>query len=369
MRGSDTVHEQLFSFSRLEDLIPATHPLRVIRKWVNDALGDMNVLFDQMYAADHKGGRPSIAPEKLMRAMLLQVFYSVRSERQLMEQVRYNMLFRWFIGLAMDDRVWDASVFSKNRERFIEHEAIVELFNRTLATARERGWLSEEHFSVDGTLIQAWAGQKSFRRKDGSDADGPSGDFRGDKRCNDTHASSTDPDARLFRKGNTGAELRYMGHAMIENRNALVVNALVSTADGFAEREAAKGMLADAVQCVPEGKTVTLGADKGYDVKEFVLACQRLGVTPHIARNIEHQGGSAVPEAIAATESYAISQQKRKRIEPVFGWGKLIGPLRQVMVRGLERVDQLHVLTMTAFNLTRMRTLDRLAAHVRPEFA
>jgi len=366
MRGSDTVHEQLFSFSRLENLIPASHPLRVIRTWVNAALVEMSEVLDRMYAEDHKGGRPSIAPEKLMRAMLLQVLYSVRSERQLMEQVRYNMLFRWFIGLAMDDRVWDPSVFSKNRERFVEHEPIVELFNRTLDTARARGWLSEEHFSVDGTLIQAWAGQKSFRRKDGSDGDASGEDFRGQKRSNDTHASTTDQDARLSRKGNTGAELRYMGHALIENRNALVVNAQVSTADGHAEREAAKSMLADAVQCVPEGKTVTVGADKGYDVQEFVSACEALGVVPHIARNTAHPGGSAVPEAIAATEGYAISQQKRKRIEIVFGWSKLIGPIRQVMLRGLERVDQLHMLTMTAFNLTRMRTLDRLAPQIRP---
>jgi transposase len=366
MRGSDAVHEQLFSFSRLEDLIPANHPLRVIRTWVNAALVDMNDMLDQMYAAGHKGGRPSIAPEKLVRAMLLQVLYSVRSERQLMEQVRYNMLFRWFIGLAMDDRVWDPSVFSKNRERFIEHEPIVELFNHTLDTARRRGWLSEEHFSVDGTLIQAWAGHKSFRRKDGSDDDAPGGDFRGTTRSNETHASTTDPDARLSRKGGMGAELRYMGHALIENRNALVVNAQVSTVDGHAEREAAKSMLADAVQSAPEGTTLTVGADKGYDVAEFVSACQELGVVPHVARNTAHQGGSAVPEAIAATESYAISQQKRKRIEIVFGWSKLIGPLRQVMLRGFERVDQLHMLTMTAFNLTRMRTLDRFAAQVRP---
>lgn len=361
MRGPDTFTEGLFTMRRLDDFVPADHPLRRIRVMVNEALAKMDGLFSRMYEADVKRGRPSIAPEKLLRAMLLQILFSIRSERQLMEQTQYNMLFRWFIGLAMDDAVWVPTLFSKNRQRLIEHDAVVAFFNEVLETAENKDWLSGEHFSVDGTLIQAWAGHKSFVRKDGDD-DGDSGDFKGQKRSNDTHESKTDPDSKLYRKGKTGSELRYMGHTLTDNRHGLVVNAMVTQADGFAEREAAKAMIMDARQATASPDTeVTLGADKGYDAAEFIEAPHRMKVTPHVAQNKSGRR-SAVADEIAQSEGYAISQRKRKLIEQGFGWAKFVGPIRQVMVRGIKKVDQLFVLTMAAYNLVRMRTL----AEVRP---
>jgi transposase len=362
MRGADTFTESLFTMRHLEDFVPADHPLRPIRKMVNEALVKMDGLFAQMYEADIKGGRPSIAPEKLLRAMLVQVFYSVRSERQLMEQTQYNLLFRWFIGLAMDDAVWVPSVFTKNRERLIAHDAVIALFKHVLQVAQQQDWLSGEHFSVDGTLIQAWAGHKSFSAKDGAGDDGAN--FKGKSRSNDTHASSTDADARLYRKGNTGSELRYMGHTLSDNRHGLIANAMVTIADGHAEREAAKVMIDDAKQAAHPRAQITLGADKGYDAAEFIEALTAMKVLPHVAQNTS-QRSSAVPQHIAASDGYVISQQKRKLIEQGFGWAKLVGPIRQVMVRGLKRVAQLFVLTMAAYNLTRMRTLGQ----IRPQMA
>jgi len=360
MRGADTFTESLFTMRHLDDFVPASHPLRPIRKMVNAALLKMDALLSRMYEADIKGGRPSIAPEKLLRAMLIQILYSVRSERHLMEQTQYNLLFRWFIGLSMDDAVWVPSVFSKNRERLIEHDAVIELFNQVLQMADEQDLLSGEHFSVDGTLIQAWAGHKSFCAKDGSDG-GDAGNFKGQRRSNDTHQSTTDEDARLYRKGNTASELRFMGHTLSDNRHGLIASALVTIADGHAERDAAKAMISDASQAAADHAQLTLGADKGYDAKEFVQALQEMNVQPHIAQNKSNRS-SAVPEQIAQTQGYSLSQQKRKLIEQGFGWAKLIGPIRQVMVRGLEKVDQLFVLTMTAYNLTRMRTLGQIRA-------
>lgn len=362
MRGADTFTEGLFTLKKLDDFVPANHPLRVIRTMVNKALAEMGDLFAQMYEDDTKGGRPSIAPEKLLRAMLLQVLYSIRSERQLMEQTQYNLLFRWFIGLSMDDSVWVPTVFTKNRERLIEHDAVVAFFNEVLKQADKKKWLSKEHFSVDGTLIQAWAGHKSFVRKDGKDDD-DGRDFRGKSRSNETHESSTDPDSRLFRKGKTASELRFMGHTLMENRNGLIVNALVTQADGHAEREAAKVMVADVRQVKPEGE-ITLGADKGYDAAEFIQALQDMKITPHVAQNKSNRK-SAVPDEIANTEGYGISMQKRKLIEQAFGWAKFIGPIRQVMVRGIKKVDQVFMMAMAAYNLVRMRTL----AQVRLEGA
>ena len=267
--------------------------------------------------------------------MLLQVLYSVRSERMLMEQIQYNMLFRWFVGLAMDDAVWVPTVFTKNRQRLIAHDAVVELFNQIVAQADEQELLSGEHFSVDGTLIQAWAGHKSFvpkDRKDGDDSDGAN--FRNQRRSNETHESSTDGDARLYRKGKTASELRFMGHTLTDNRNGLVVNAMVTQADGHAEREAAKAMINDARQALPgdDPITITLGADKGYDAKEFIDALQEMNVLPHVAQNKSGRQ-SAVPDRIADSEGYAISQQKRKLIEQGFGWAKTVGHMRQVLVR------------------------------------
>jgi transposase len=360
MRGTDTFTESPFTLHRLEDFVPPDHPLRAIRQMVNEALGKMDGLFSGMYEPHNKGGRPSIAPEKLMRAMLLQVFYSIRSERQLMEQVQYNLLYRWFIGLAMEEAVWVPTVFSKNRERLLAHDTVIELFNHVVQSADEQGWLSGEHFSVDGTLIQAWAGHKSFVRKGDSDEPGSGGSFKGHKRSNETHESSTDADARLYRKGKTASELRFMGHTLSDNRHGLIASALVTQADGYAEREAAKAMIQDARQVVPDEEIeITLGADKGYDAQEFIEACLAMGVTPHVAQNTSGRR-SAVPDAIAQTDGYAVSQQKRKLIEQGFGWAKTVGGIRQVMVRGLERVDQMFVLTMAAYNLTRMRTLGQL---------
>ena len=373
MRGADTFTESLFTMRKLEDFVPAKHPLREIRKTANTALEKLGPVLTAMYAADVKGGRPSIAPEKLLRAMLLQVLFSVRSERQLMEQVHYNLLFRWFIGLAMDDAVWVPTVFTKNRERLIEHDAVIKFFNEVVAIAQQRDLLSGEHFSVDGTLIQAWAGHKSFvpkdddERGDGGNGDNTSssGDFKGQRRSNDTHASTTDGDARLYRKGNTASELRYMGHTLSDNRHGLIASAMVTTADGFAEREAAKAMINDARQALGDDeRDVTLGADKGYDAKEFIDACVAMNVTPHVAQNTSGRK-SAVPDEIAHTEGYAISQRKRKLIEQGFGWAKTVGGIRQVMVRGLKRVDQMFVLTMAAYNLVRMRGLEK----VRPQCA
>jgi transposase len=324
----------------------------------------MDDVFARMYEADVKGGRPSIAPEKLVRALLLQVLYSVRSERMLVEQISYNMLFRWFVGLPMDGSVWDHSTFSKNRDRLLEHDVLVLLFNETVETARERGYLSGEHFSVDGTLIQAWAGHKSFVPKASPDDDdtppdeppAPNDNWRGRKRSNETHQSTTDEQARLFRKSKgTGAMLCYMGHVLTDNRHGLVVNAQVTLATGTAERDAAEMMLADAASVAPLG--ITVGADKNYDTAGFVASCRANCVTPHVAPNDGRPGGSAIDERTTRWPGYAVSQQKRKRIEQVFGWGKTVGRIRQVMYRGLERVDQLFVLTQVGYNLTRMRTL------------
>ncbi len=313
-----------------------------------------------MYEADIKGGRPSLAAEKLLRAMLIQILYSIGSERQLMGQVQYNLLFRWFIGLSMDDEVWAPTVFTKNRERLIKHDAVVEFFNEVVAIAEKKCLLSGEHFSVDGTLIQAWAGHKSLVRKDGDDQgdDGSSADdFKGSKRSNETHQSKTDPDARLYRKGKTASELRYMGHTMTDNRRGLVVNARVTHADGHAEREAAKTMINDARQAADiVSIEITLGADKGYDAWEFIEAFQQMKVTPHVAPNTSGRR-SAMPDKLAPSVGYAISQQKRKLIEQGFGWAKTVLRMRQVMVRALKKVDQKFVLNMAAYNLVRMRSL------------
>lgn len=369
MRGSDTFTESLFTLSTLDSFIPASHPLRPIRVMVNEALSKMNELFGRMYAEDARGGRPSIAPEKLLRAMLLQIFYSVRSERQLMEQTQYNLLFRWFIGLAMDDTVWVASVFSKNRERLLEHDAVIELFNQVLLIADQKNLLSGEHFSVDGTLIQAWASQKSFRPKEGDgNTEEPvptSVDFKGERRSNETHQSSTDPESRSYRKGNTAAKLSFMAHGLMDNRHGLVASGCVTQADGYAEREAAKAMLGDVRQVTPDDAVeITIGADKGYDAAEFIEACEKIKVTPHVAQNNTNRK-SAVADSIASTVGYAISIQKRKLIEQVFGWGKTVGQLARLMVRGMQRVDQMVMLTFAAYNLTRMRTLGQ----VRPKAA
>lgn len=303
MRGADAYNEALFSTVRLEDFVPLNHPLRPIRVWVNEALAAMNAKLSAIYEADIKGGRPSIAPEKLMRAMLLQVLYSVRSERQLVEQIQYNLLFRWFVGLAIEDTVWNHSVFSKNRDRLIDHDAVTELFNATVEMANKRGLLSGEHFSVDGTLIQAWASHKSMRREDGSDSDRPPEDWRGDPRSNDTHESTGDPESRLYRKSQAAPALpSYLGHVLTDNRHGLVVNVQASTSDGTAERDVAAQMLADVAAL---GKRVNVGADKAFYTKGFVKACREINVTPHVAQNLNRNGGSAIDGRTTRHPGYA----------------------------------------------------------------
>lgn len=349
------MQETLFTFAKLEDFIPADHPLRPVRELVNQALRQLNGLFNTIYA---DSGRASIAPEKLLRALLLQVFYSVRSERLLMEQIRYNMLFRWFIGLSIDDAVWDHSTFSKNRDRLLEHEVVEQFFTEVMTIADQNGLLSKEHFSVDGTLIQAWASHKSFVPKDGPDDQTPSGggrnaqsDWKGKKRSNETHASTTDPDARLYKKSdNAPAILCYQGHVLMENRSGLVVGAVASHANGTAERTCAVRLL----ECLPGRHRKTLGADKAYDTRDFVADCRARRVTPHVARNEGRTGGSALDGRTARHVGYAISQTKRARIEEHFGWGKTVGRIKQTVFRGLQRVDQQFKLTMAASNLRRM---------------
>lgn len=361
MRGSDGMQEGLFTLAKLEDFVPADHPLRAIRLIVNMALTGLNELFSAIYA---DSGRASIAPEKLLRAMLIQVFFSIRSERQLMEQVRYNLLFRWFIGLAIDDAVWDHSVFSKNRDRLLQHSVVEHFFTEVMRVADQRQLLSKEHFSVDGTLIQAWASQKSFVPKDEGDGPGTGGgatggrnqdtDWKGRRRSNDTHASTTDPDARLFKKGHgQPAILAYQGHALMENRSGLVVSAVVTHADGFGERAAAIAML----DTVPGEHRKTLGADKNYDTRGFVAACRERRTTPHVASHTTRCGGSAIDARTTRHPSYKASQIVRKRIEEHFGWAKTVGRIRQTVFRGLGRVDQQFKLTMTASNLVRMARL------------
>lgn len=358
------MQEALFTVARLEDFVPADHPLRQIRQLVNEALVRLNGLFNVVYADT---GRASIAPEKLLRAMLVQVFFSVRSERQLMEQVRYNLLYRWFIGLAIDDEVWSHSTFSKNRDRLLEHAVVESFFTEVMTLADQRGLLSREHFSVDGTLIQAWASHKSFVPKDGSSDDANGGgpgrnaqaDWKGKPRSNDTHASTTDPDARLFRKShNTAAVMCYQGHLLMENRSGLVVAALVTHADGMGERAAALAML----DAVPGKHVKTVGADKAYDTSDFIAACRQRRVTPHVAANDARRGGSAIDGRTTRHSGYAISQLIRKRIEEHFGWGKTVGRIRQTLYRGLKRVDQHFKLTMTASNIVRMARMFGTAA-------
>ena len=355
MRGSDERTGSLFSFVDLEERVPKRHPLRKIRQIVNDALAALDGDFAKLYSCE---GRPSIAPEKLLRASLLQAFFSVRSERQLMEQLDYNLMFRWFVGLGIDDAVWDATVFTKNRDRLLDAEVAAKFMAAVLAHREVKPLLSSDHFSVDGTLVEAWASLKSFRAKDGSDeppSPGRNGerDFHGEKRTNDTHASTTDPDAKLYRKSsNTAAKLSYIGHALAENRHGLIVEADATKATSRAEREAALAMIER--HDPGSERRLTLGADKNYDTAGFVAECRRLCVTPHVAAKVKH---SAIDRRTMRHAAYATSQQKRKLIEEAFGWAKTIAGLAKVKVRGLARVRHCFTLAMTAYNLIRMPKL------------
>lgn len=356
MRGSERQGGELFSYVSLEDRVPKSHPLRKIRKLVDKALQSLDETFDSIYS-EH--GRPSIPPEHLIRASLLQVFFSIRSERLLMEQLDYNLLFRWFVGLSADERVWDASTFSKNRDRLVQADVGKALFDEIVGLARRKRLLSSEHFSVDGTLIAAWASQKSVRRTDGSDDDNPDGsgrnasrNFHGEKRSNKTHQSRTDPEALLARKGNTHpTRPSFMGHILMENRNGLIVDAALTQATGTAERDTAL----DFAQQLRSRST--LGADRGYDTRGFVAGLRAQQVTPHIAQNTKRPGGSALDGRTTRHAGYAHSQRIRKRVEEPFGWGKTVGGLRQTKYRGIKRVRQHFVTTMAAFNLVRLLKL------------
>jgi transposase len=356
MRGSDQQQSHVFSYISPEQRVRKDHPLRPIRAMVDEILKQLSPQFQKMYA---KVGRPSIPPEQLLRAQLLQMLYSVRSERLLMEEMDYNILFRWFVGLNLDDPVWDATVFTKNRDRLLEAEVAKEFLARVVAQAREKGWTSDEHFTVDGTLLEAWAGAKSFQRKDKDssppdDPGNPTVDFHGEKRSNQTHESKSDPNALLARKSKgKEAKLSYSGNLLVENRNGLIVSSLVWEATGTAERDAAMAML----QEVPGNGRVTVGGDKGFDTAEFVRECRNMRVTPHVAQNLGRRGGSSIDDRTTRHAGYRISQKKRKRIEECFGWLKTIALLRKVRHRGTLKVDWMFTFACAAYNLVRMRTL------------
>ena len=373
----------MFSYVDLEERIPAGHPLRKIREFVNAALTALDAAFAELYSAD---GRPSIAPERLLRAALIQILFSIRSERQLMEQMQYNLLFRWFVGLGIDDPVWVPTVFTKNRDRLLNTDIARQFLAAILAHRDVAPLLSDEHFSVDGTLIEAWASMKSFKPKAGADgseppagSDGPGeataeaqadeaaasaetpaadkgrnaeADFHGQKRSNETHASVTDPDARLYRKGEgKEAKLCYMGHALMENRSGLVIEACLTHADGHAERNAALAMIEPRAD---RPARITLGADKGYDVQDFVNELRSMNVTPHVAAKSK---GSAIDGRTMRHAGYAISQRIRKRIEEPFGWSKTVGLEAKTMLRGLERVGGQFIFNLAAYNLVRLPSL------------
>jgi len=380
LRGEDIRQGALFSYRAIEDRIPPEHGIRRLREYCDLILERLSSEFDKIYSPE---GRPSIPPERLLRALLLQVIYTIRSERQLMEQLDYNLMFRWFVGLGMDDEVWDATVYTKNRERLFKGQIAEQFFDEVLRLANEQQLLSSEHFTVDGTLIQAWAGHKSFKPKEdvgpkdppkfggksspeieaavaaamgrpstGKRSRNEDANFRGEKRCNETHQSTTDPDARMFKKGREGAKLSFMGHVLTENRNGLVVNNRLTRATGTAEHEAALEMVKE----VPGSHRITLAGDKGYDAHGFIEELRDNGVTPHIAQNDTNRR-SAVDGRTTRHPGYAISQRKRKRVEEVFGWLKTIGGLRKTRHKGLARVQWMFTFATAVYNLLRIRTL------------
>lgn len=359
MRGSDDHTEHLFSYLSPEQRIPADHPLRAIRQMTNDALRELSGDFAAVYS---DFGRPSIPPEQLLRALLLQILYTVRSERLLMEQLQYNLLFRWFVGLSMDDPVWDHSTFSQNRDRLLDGDLAARFFRAVRAQAETARLMSDEHFTVDGTLLEAWASHKSLRRRDGEaaapppdDPGNPSVNFRGERRTNATHRSTSDPDARLYRKAEGQAsKLAYLGHVVTENRHGLIVDAEVTLATGFGEREAATAML----RGLPPKRRRTVGGDKNYDTREFVATMRRLGLTPHVAQYpTTPRRKSAIDGRTTRHPGYAISQRKRKLVEEGFGWMKTVGGLRKLHHRGVALVRWVFTFHAAAYNLVRMRTL------------
>jgi len=354
MRGNDGKQGDLFSYVSLESRVPRNHPLRKMRDMVDEALEAMGPDFDEMYS---KVGRPSIAPERLLRALLIQVLYSIRSERLLVEQMNYNLLFRWFVGLGMDEEVWHPTTFTQNRDRLLEQEISRKFFDRIMAQARKKQLLSSEHFTVDGTFIEAWASQKSFKRKDDQDPPAPGvggnnekADFQGEKRSNGTHASTTDPEARLMRKGGDGARLVHHGHVLTENRNGLVVAAEVTVATGTAETDIAPKLFERRGSNGPG----TVGGDKGYDQGPFVRSARAAGLTPHVAKKVSR---SAIDARTTSQPGYEVSQRRRKRVEEVFGWIKTVGCLKKTRHRGTKLVNWIFEFAAAAYNLVRMRTL------------
>jgi transposase len=351
MRGDDRQPDSMFSYVSPEQRVPSDHPLRAIRQLVDAILAEMSREFDTLYS---DVGRPSIPPERLLRAQLLQIFYSIRSERLLMEQLDYNILFRWFVGMDMDEPVWVPTVFTKNRDRLLTQEIARSFFRRVVERAQP--FMSDEHFTVDGTLIEAWASQKSFQPKEGP-RDGDGRHFHGQTRKNDTHASTTDPDAKLYRKSNNAeARLAYLGHLLMENRHGLIVQAMATQADGRAERDAGRAMLHTHAKATPS-KRRTIGADKNYDTAEFVAVVRAMNVTPHVSQNLKRPGGSALDARTTRHDSYAQSQACRPRVERPFAWMKAIAGIRKVKLRGLPNVDRLFVFASAAFNLRRLTTL------------
>jgi transposase len=367
MRGDDQQQQAMFSYLSPEQRVPQDHPLRAIRSMVDEVLRDLSPTFDTIYA---KEGRPSVPPEQLLRALLLQVLYTVRSERQLMEHLDYNLLFRWFVGLNMDEAVWDPTTFTKNRQRLLGGDIAQAFFERVLAQARARHLLSAEHFTADATLLEAWAGLKSFHPKDEDPADqpppddpgNPTVDFHGERRSNATHQSTTDPDARVYRKGpGREAKLCYMGHVLMENRHGLVMQARVTIATGTAEVDTAEELVEQVLRA-PDvldeewatSRRRTVGADKAFDTTEFVDALRDLNVTPHVAQKTL---GSAIDERTTRHLGYEISQRVRKRVEEIFGWLKTVGLMRKLRHRGTDRVDWMFIFTCAVYNLIRIRNL------------
>ncbi len=361
MRGEDLHQDHLYSYVSPEQRVPADHPLRAIRQMANTVLERLSPKLDALYSAL---GRPSIPPEKLLRALLLQVLYTLRSERLLMEELDYNLLFRWFVGLNLDDPVWNATVYGKNRERLLKGEVAQAFFEEVLKLAGEQQLLSDEHFTVDGTLIEAWASLKSFKKKDAApapppeDPGNPTVNFHGEQRSNATHASTTDPEALLSRKGpGKEAKLNYLGHVLMENRHGLAVQTELTAATGTAERDAAVTMVAAQA---PAGG-VTLGTDKNYDTQGCVATLRDAGVTPHVAQNTGRRGGSAIDGRTTRHPGYALSQRVRKRVEEIFGWLKTVGGMRKTRFRGKARVGWMFTWALAAYNLVRMRNLLREA--------
>jgi transposase len=356
MRGIDTQQSTMFSYLSPEERVPSTHPLRPIRALTDSILRELSSEFDRLYSTT---GRPSIPPEKLLRALILQILYSIRSERMLMEQLGYNLLFRWFIGLSMDEPVWDPTVYTKNRERLLEGDVARKFFQLVLEQAKAYHLISDEHFTVDGTLLEACASLKSFKKvgeespPPPDDPSNPTVDFHGEKRSNETHCSTTDPYAMLARKGSgKEAKLSYAGHVLMENRNGLVVNAMVTQATGTAERDAALLM----TEAIEGNNRVTLGADKGYDTADFVAEARHMNVTPHVAQN-DRRRKSAIDGRTTRHVGYKISQQKRKRVEEIFGWLKTIGGMRKLRHRSLELVGWIWTFGAATYNLLRIRNL------------